>query len=215
MQTQTNTLSLNYFHVAQQIFIVGVLGLLAFVLLAPASALAHRFVDQSAVQVTDTMFLFTLDFQFGFLNRDAKLPLRARMVTEAGDPEQHFQYRLVDENGDPVPVLASSAAVIGKPPVKNGTYDIPENTPDTYKLVSVVQISDAAAKTGGSLQLELLTMPYWLKQSENIYRLGSISRDLLGAHKTDLVRWSPSPTLATTNTTTTNTNGSTFTISKK
>lgn len=212
---KSNILSLHYLPTVNKIFLAGLFGLFALVVLTPTSASAYRFVNQSAVQVTDTMFLFTLDFQFGFLNRDAKLPLRAQLVTEAGDPESYFQYRLVDENGDLVPVLASSAAVLGEPPVENGRYDIPENTPDTYKLVSVVQIAESAAQSGGSLQLELLTMPYWLKESENIYQLGSISRDLLGAHKTDLVRWSPSAAPAPATTDNTTTNGSTFTISKK
>lgn len=161
------------------------------ILALPHAASAHQTSAQSAVQLTDDTFMFTIDFRFGVLNRDVALPLLAARMPSVVEDMAALQYQLVDSNGEVVEGGQTSSIVIGDESlVSDYQYVLPANNPSQFTLLSIVKLTPAQVTAGGDLSMKLNYLPYFL-EDDGEYGLASIPTSLLGDHQTPFVSWKP------------------------
>jgi len=128
------------------------------VLLLPATAAAYEVVDSSAQRLTDDTVLFSVTYQFGFLNREMRMPIQ----TVYGDTSYSDRVSYTINRGSealenvfaPAIVLTSDEDVT----VEDGQYHLPEGRNAQFTLYSFLRL-DADTPTN-ALNLRITNLPY-------------------------------------------------------
>ena len=156
-------------------YLVGMLSVLA-IFVVPSVSQAYSTTAQSAIDLGNNKALFTITYKFGFLNREAYLPILASRNKnfEASGPNAGYAVLF---NGKTEAKAASStmqtndvnlklnysilpgkakAIVLSDAQIKDGRYFLPKGKSGTFTLVAIVDMSTIANKDDMSLLMTSL-----------------------------------------------------------
>lgn len=126
--------------------------LCAAVYSVPTAANAFESTAQAAYQLDEYTAMFVVEYEFGYLNASAYLPVQAVLGAASGSiTEPNLSYQLLDESGTPVTNGQTAAVVLSDAALENGYYVIPEGERMQFTLL-VLHRSDTALST---LELQL------------------------------------------------------------
>ena len=151
---------------------VGLLGAF-FLLLAPQASEAYTVKNQQAMKVTPDAALYTITYEFGFLNADVWLPIRATMSDRYPESAGKVGYMLETEGEEYIPVQAE-AVVLSDAAIVNDYYYVPRGERATFTLVAAVRTGAWFGETGVPT-LKVRSLPYILAKNDEpkaMYSLG-------------------------------------------
>jgi hypothetical protein len=162
------------------------LGTLAVLLLLPAMPVsAYEATGATATRLNDEYSLLTVTYRFGFLNREALIPMDARL---GGVPKDYsVGYALVDMKGATVPVVDAKAVVLSTAELRGREYYIPRGKNADFTLVAIVRTTKNT-----DLGLAITRLPFTMIDGDIAVR-ASAPGDKLGEYKTPLLSAQASP----------------------
>jgi hypothetical protein len=128
--------------------------------LLPGVSQAYESTAQSAVALDARTFLYTVEYEFGFLNAEVWLPIGAAR-TDASSRQGLITYKLEGSDGTPYGAGESYAVVLSDAKVVDGKYYyVPKGGRETFTLVTIVRTPPLVL--GDDLALQVTALPYTL-----------------------------------------------------
>jgi hypothetical protein len=136
----------------QRIFLL-FLGAVFF--LAPGLTQAFEATDSAAYQITADTYLFMIQYEFGYLNAEAQLPVYATPGTITDSVMPHVSYELYDED-DTVVVGGQTVGIVLSGAEKQGNFYLTKPaTRETFTLL-VLHRRDGASVAPSELRVTSL-----------------------------------------------------------
>ena len=156
--------------------------------LFPSFAQAEQIMEQSAVRLNDDIVLYTVTFDFGFLNADVWMPVGAvRNSTMIGKPPV-LGYSFYNESKEAVEEGNSYSVVLSDAPLIDGAYFIPERTRATFTLLTLLQLPRGNDMAEQDISLQVTSLPHIIKRaSEDDTFIRQLSKVDLEAYHTETV----------------------------
>lgn len=153
-------------------------GALAITLCVPFFAVeAYEVKEVSATRLTPEYSLFTVTYEFGFLNREALIPMDA---TRDGNYHTSVGYTLVGANGTTT-LHSVQAVVVSDAELRDRDYYLPKGRNSDFTLVAIVKTEDVSA-----LGLAITKLPFVLIDGR-MSVAASVTTNNLGPYKTPLL----------------------------
>lgn len=160
-----------------RLIFAALLGILLFS--TPASA--YEMTDATATKLTDRSSLFTISYRFGFLNREAELPM---MTSRDGQKGTIVGYSLVDKDGKVVQTGEAPGVVLSKASLnKDRGYEISRGKNADFTLVVITR----DVPMTNDLRLVVNHLPFFM--IEGGLGIGaSVPKDTLTSYQTPLAK---------------------------
>ncbi len=157
----------------------GLLG--ALLVLMPGVSQAYSVKSTQAVKVTADAALYTITYEFGFLNADVWLPVGATMSDRYPERAGKVGYHLTTETGEYVPPLAA-AVVLSDALVVNDYYYVPRGERATFTLVAAIRTDSVIGATELPV-LAVRSLPYILAKNDEPKAMYSLGQTELQAYQ--------------------------------
>jgi hypothetical protein len=128
----------------------------------PEEAAAWETTAQSATQLTDDTWLFSVTYRMAFLNRETELPILADRRSVPNPLLPTVQYDIVDAAGNTLTGARSTAIVLSDTPLIDRQYFLPSGRAGFFTLTAVVQLSPELVAADGTVQLRINWLPFTL-----------------------------------------------------
>lgn len=115
----------------------------AFFLL-PSHSQAYKVTDRSITKLSDTVTMYTIEFEFGFLNADMWMPIASSKTIKVGNK--------------------TSSLVLSRAPIQDEKYFVPMKSNASFTLLVLEE--HAAGKSKGSVTIEKLPITIQKKGEE-------------------------------------------------
>lgn len=163
-----------------------IIGFFISVLLAtPLSTYAYYTTAQNAIRLTDNIALYTIDFTFGFPDRDVYIPIATKRDIENNPQNPYMGYTFyTSADGDPT-VGTAAGLVLSSADIENNMYKVPAGERGYFTLVVFLTLdpeADPKAKYG----LQVSNLPFITQEGNTIQRFG-LNKHELQAYKTKKV----------------------------
>ncbi len=154
--------------------------LLVVVLLSvPKLSLAFDVLDQKAVWLNHNTFLYTITYEFGFVNRDFRMPTVAfrDLTSDASSPFISYSFKKNAERMSDN--FLSHAAVLSKAEIRNGKYYVAEGKKEKFTLVVIGMVPSKmiSDKVFDGVSVQVDSLPF------NLIGEGTETINLLHAEK--------------------------------
>ncbi|MBY0310067.1 hypothetical protein K2Q16_02910 [Patescibacteria group bacterium] len=156
--------------------LIGALALSLCIPIVPAQA--YEVKDVQATRLTSEYSLFTITYEFGFLNREVLIPLDAMRGGSRRDKSVGFA--LMGENGT-TSLHTALGVVLSDVELRGRDYYLPKGKNGDFTLVAIVKTADVSA-----LGLAITRLPFVLIDGQ-VSVGASIAADNLGPYKTPLL----------------------------
>lgn len=167
----------------KSIFYVVICG---FVLaLAPVGAEAYKSTKQTATRVNDTTVLYTIDYDFGFLNADVWLPIVSRRDANTSTSTTLLTYELRTPSVTYTEGTAYSL-VLSKAAIQNNRYYIPKGERAKFSLVTLLKNPIGNTVAGDSVSLQVTSLMHALRTDDKTF-LRNLDSETLKAYVTPAV----------------------------
>lgn len=170
---------------------------LALVVFFPHFSSAYTTTNQSAIWLSDTKALFTISYEFGFLNRELLMPIGAERSVAPADKSPYIGYELlldgeVSKLGSTVGLaLTTDDDVV----YKSAQYYTPDRKSAVYTLYVIADFSEVTLPTDAKLSLALTYLPFTLINAEKESRPSYLNPTELISYRTPEIIPSPKSTL--------------------
>jgi hypothetical protein len=159
----------------------------AFVLgliLVPSAADAYESTKQSAVALDATTVLHTIEYEFGFLNADVWLPVRAVRTGAPTTETDLVSYRLETKAGEPYLGGQSYAVALSEAEVvDNKYYFVPKGKRAKFTFVNIART--ASASDLADISSRVIALPYTLlKDGAEVKTTHLLAPDALSGYYT-------------------------------
>lgn len=139
-----------------------VVGTFLLVLTLPNASEAYFTTAQSATQINQDTILYTVTYQFGFLNRELYMPIVATRDLATTSNEFKIGYSILDGNtptnlGTAYTVALSDDEDIQ---IKNGQYYLPDKKSAKFTLVTLLKTSPELVAKNPDLSLLVTNLPF-------------------------------------------------------
>lgn len=168
----------------KNIFTFSVFALAAILFLNPHTTEAYLSTAQNAARVTPEYSIFTITYDFQFLNRDTYLPVIAKRGIENGNTDMVLGYDIVTESGLRVQHGTTTAIVLGNVPFKNGEYYLPAKYPGKFTLLVVYEHE----KNRGNIAAQVTSLPFIFKSKGNVLETTFLHEHELEGYKTPTLK---------------------------
>jgi len=106
--------------------------------LVPGVVSAFEVTDTSAYQLTETTSLFTITYEFGYLNGVAQLPILPTYGSTIHTNQTHLSYELSDQSGEVLPANYNTVGVVlSGANINNNYYQIEAGDRQTFTLLVI------------------------------------------------------------------------------
>jgi hypothetical protein len=116
-------------------------------LVLPSLSHAYKVTDRQITKLSDTLTMYTLEFEFGFLNADMWMPLVASKSIEGGNN--------------------TSSLVLSTAPIKDKKYFVPMKSNATFTFLVLEE--HAVGKSKGTIKIDKL--PVIIKKKDEDKKL--------------------------------------------
>lgn len=151
----------------------------------PQNSQAFEVVDSSVERLNDTTALFTISYEFGFLNRDLRMP--AATVRGETAHSDRVSYQFVTSEGavlngfGPAIVLSNDEDVT----FADDMYYVPRGKNGTFTLTGLLQLP--ANEPFSNIRMVVEHLPFTLLADENTRSGGSVPADQLSDYRTPFI----------------------------
>ena len=127
----------------------------------PQMSHASYVTDSKAIKITDSTYLFTIDFQLGFEKYGVSLPaFAARSESDKG-----LSFSVVDGSGEAVRQAKTTGMILGKGPLtREGQYKVTKGAAGKFTLFGIVQVPESY--TAETMSVEVTSLPFTLTTSD-------------------------------------------------
>jgi len=137
-------------------------GIFLFTLLLPNASDAYFTTAQSATQINQNTILYTVTYQFGFLNRELYMPIVATRDLATTSKDFRIGYSIL--NGD-TPTNLGTAQTIALSSdedvqIKDGRYYLPDRKSAEFTLVTLLTVSPELLAANPDLSLLVTNLPF-------------------------------------------------------
>lgn len=154
----------------------------------PSESHAFKVLDQSAYRLGTHTALFTITYEFGFLNADLWMPMSAKEDDSASD--FHVTYEITDASGAPIATTNAGVVLSGAALEENGDdayrYAVSKNDRASFMFVGLVT-SKNSLPSGATLKVTSLPFVL-LKDGESKPTGQFVDQPVLAEYKTRLER---------------------------
>lgn len=154
---------------------------------SPVSSLAYNTTAQSAVRLTDTHVLFTIDYRLGFMNRAAITPLFAQpgVVPQVGKAAT-IGFSIIDDTGATVTPTAVAGITVAETPssIQNMQYTLDYGKNSNFTLLVFAELP----KSEREYQLQVNTLPFYLIDTDQTTTMSQIDASTLKNYQTPFVQ---------------------------
>jgi hypothetical protein len=174
----------------KKIFVALFLLTFASLTVLPNTSLAYLPVEQTAVKLNDTTFLFTIKYRFNFLNYEVNMPMGAKRSLEYGAASTTLGYALLTEDSKPFTAGETYSIVLSDTKVVNNSYQTPNSKAGYFTLVTLLKLPEERAKseTETNLHLQVTTLPYTLIK-EGVTLPSQLPESQLKEYKTPSIKF--------------------------
>lgn len=127
-------------------------------LIAPGTAAAYEVTDSSAQRLSDDTILFSVTYQFGFLNREMRMPIQAAYGDDTHSNRVSYTINSGSETLEnvvaPAVVLTSDEDVT----IEDGQYFLPEGRNAQFTLYGFLRLAEDTPTN--ALNLRITNLPY-------------------------------------------------------
>jgi len=152
----------------------------------PSDGHAYKVLDESTYRLDAYTALFTITYEFGFLNADLWMPMSAREGDTASD--FHLTYEITDASGAPIVTTNAGVVLSGTTLEENGDdayrYAVSKKNRASFTLIGLVT-SQNALPSGTTLKVTSLPFVL-LKDGENKPSAQLVDPSVLSEYKTRL-----------------------------
>lgn len=114
----------------------------------------------SAVQLSTTTYLFTIDFSIDEPQFDYEIPIAAKAGVTYRDRVDHMGYSIVTKEATTAKIINTNALVLSKSPIEGTRYQVPTGATGDFTLFILATFDEALADS--SLQAIVTKFPYYL-----------------------------------------------------
>jgi hypothetical protein len=135
---------------------------LVLMVLFPNASNAYFTTNQEAVWLSDNQALFTISYQFGFLNRELFMPIGAERSVGPADKTPYIGYELL-LNGEKTNLGKTAGLVLSTDEdvvYQSAEYYTPEGRSAIYTLYVIADFSDTTLPSDAKLSLSLTHLPF-------------------------------------------------------
>ncbi len=142
------------------------LALMFFII--PGNSSAFQTTAQKAVRLNDTTVLYSIDFEFTFLNRDVRVPIGAVRNLPHGNSQQYIGYSFKAGEKTSDMFGKSYAIVLSDEKVADGMYAVPRGKKAKFTLLTLLKVSpnERAEYKQNELALKITSFPLILIDEE-------------------------------------------------
>lgn len=159
---------------------------LAAILTANNEVAAYDTTAQKATRLTDDYVLFSISYDFGFLNRATLIPFIGYENVAPGAPniKSVVSYSIETESGKPVDVMSGGFVTQAVTNDKKGVYYyLPYGKKNEYTLNVIAKIPKGAAKH----RLAITSLPYVLEDLDGNLDVSGADTTKLATYVTEFV----------------------------
>lgn len=117
-------------------FTLGAIVALFMILAVPQATHAYKTTDQAAIRLSDTTTLYLISYEFGFLNREANLPIAAYR-DNLSDNKAAVQYNVIDEAGNINISGTTYGLVVSDRSIVDDKYHLDEGRAGKFTLIVI------------------------------------------------------------------------------
>lgn len=175
----------------KKIFVALFLLTFASLTVLPNTSLAYLPVEQTAVKLNDTTFLFTIKYRFAFLNYEVTMPIGAKRSFEYGAALPYLGYSLLTDDGKPFTGGGTYSIVLSETKVVNNSYQTPNSKAGYFTLVTLLKLPTELVNTNEdetNLHLQVTTLPYILSK-EGVTLPSQLAINQLEEYKTPTIKF--------------------------
>lgn len=129
---------------------------------------AYLTTGQTATTYSSTTALYTITYRFGFLNREAYLPIATTRDLQFGTTSDDLGYTLLTRSGSSTSVGKLTALVLSNATIKNGRYYLPAGKSGTFTLVAALTLPNGMAASDYALRVS--SLPFVMIDDKKTYR---------------------------------------------
>lgn len=133
------------------------LGLLCGLFFLPVTSEAAT----TAVMLSDTTALFTIEFSVTDNTFDQQIPIIAKQGVSYADRVSTLGYTIETSDTDSPSISVVNALVLSNSPVSGVRYQVPKDTEARFTLVILATFSEAL--DGDEYRARITKFPYWLE----------------------------------------------------
>ena len=134
----------------------------ALILATRLTSYAYETTGQSVTKINDNYALFTIDYTFGFLNREAYVPIAASRGKSANKSD--LEYEILGKDGHTVTNAGIvTALVLSRTKIKNDKYYLGQGDTGTFTLVGLMRLDGAS---GNNPALKITDIPLILVKNK-------------------------------------------------
>ncbi len=151
----------------KKIFVFAIVALFVSGVFGAKEAEAFKVVEESATRLNDTTLLYTITYEFGFLNAGVRMPVAAKRAVDGSDAGLALGYTFM-QGENAVTRGLGYAIVLSDAKVVEDRYYVPAGEREQFTLVAIIQ--DPALVSG--ISVEVTALPYTLvRDNEEHYKL--------------------------------------------
>ncbi len=126
----------------------------------PGVSQAYLTTAQSAKRFSDTTALFTVTYRFGFLNREAYLPISAVRNLAFSTTSDAVGYTLLDGAATNTPVGTMNGLVLSSAEIRDGMYYLPAGKAADFTLVAALTTGTTTKEADYALTIS--SLPFYM-----------------------------------------------------
>lgn len=130
------------------------------ILLSPTSTHAYFTSEQTAALYSPTTAIYTITYRFGFLNREAYLPIATERDLAFGTTSDDLGYTLLTRAGSSTPVGSLTGLVVSNATIKDGMYYLPKGKAADFTLIAVLTVP--AGENAADYALQVSSLPFYM-----------------------------------------------------
>lgn len=132
----------------------------ASLLMSPNTSFAYKTTGQTAALYSSTTALYTITYRFGFLNREAYLPIATTRDLAFGSSSDNLGYQLVARTGSSTTAGMMAGLVLSNATIKNGMYYLPAGKAADFTLVAALTLP--SNQSAADYALLVSALPFYM-----------------------------------------------------
>jgi len=116
----------------------------ALILVTPFTTYAYKTTGQSVTKINDSYALFTIDYTFGFLNRETYLPIVASRGKTAATND--LEYEILGTDNQILKGGVVTALILSGTTIEKNQYYLPKGKNGSFKLVVLLRLDETLSQ---------------------------------------------------------------------